>query len=268
MVKRMFLLIGLWLFFVAPAVAFDHSHAAWNSLLRQHVHWDDEGVASRVDYRAMHAAQDRLNAYLASLSAVSLGEYQGWSKRQQLAFLINAYNAFTIKLVLSEYPQLESIKELGSLFSSPWKKRFFTLLGEKRHLDELEHGLIRQPGVFDDPRIHVAVVCASIGCPALRNEAFVAEQLNQQLEDSLRRFLSDRRRNRYNASTERLEVSKIFDWYGDDFIGYRGHPSVASFLGEYAELLSDDESARRRIRGGNVPLAYLDYDWRLNDYHP
>jgi len=266
MIKRVFILIGVWLFWVGNAQAFDHQHRSWDSLLRQHVHWDRQGVASSVDYSAFKTEQAALDNYLDELSAVSFESYRGWQKLQQLAFLINAYNAFTIKLILSEYPELESIKELGSFFSSPWEKRFFKLLGKERHLDEIEHDMIRRPGDFDDPRIHAAVVCASIGCPGIRNEAFVADRLEAQLEDSLRRFLSDRTRNRYNAAEDRLEISKIFDWYGEDFVGYRGHPSMAAFLSDYAELLADEKSAQLRIKAGDTPLAYLDYDWRLNDY--
>jgi hypothetical protein len=267
MINKTILLIALWLFFFSgAALAFDHQHSLWNQLLQQNVHWDSKGVASSVDYAAFKRQEAALDNYLAELSAVPLKNYQGWQKPQQLAFLLNAYNAFTVKLILSEYPDLESIKDLGSFFSSPWKRKFFSLLGKKRHLDEIEHGMIREPGAFDEPRIHAAVVCASIGCPGIRDEAFVATNLDAQLEDSLRRFLSDRNRNRYNAQADQLEVSKIFDWYGDDFIDYRGYPSVAAFLGSYAELLSDDLQAQLRLKAGDTPVGFLDYDWRLNDY--
>jgi len=262
--KQIILVLVLLLAFSSQGWTFDHQHSRWDRLLKQHVSWDVKGVASRVDYAAIQKQPAEFNAYLKRLSAVAEAEYQGWSKPQQLAFLINAYNAFTIKLILTAYPDLVSIKDLGSFFSSPWKKEFFVLLGKQRSLDELEHGLIRQPGVFNEPRIHVALVCASVGCPALRNEAFVADRLDGQLEDSLRRFLADRSRNRYNPQTEKLEVSKIFDWYGKDFIGFRGHPTVASFLGEYAELLGDGKTAQTRIKAGDIPLEFLDYDWSLN----
>ncbi|WP_245832136.1 DUF547 domain-containing protein [Solemya velesiana gill symbiont] len=184
------------------ALAFDHTHATWNKLLRTHVTWVSDGHASRVDYSGLQIERNDLANYLDDLSTVSRQEYNSWTKQQQLAFLVNAYNAFTVELLLTRYPDLESIKELGSLFSSPWKKRFLTLLGKKRSLDDIEHRMIREPGVFDEPRIHVAVVCASIGCPALHDEAFTAEQLDKQLEDSLVRFLSDRSRNRYKTNQE------------------------------------------------------------------
>jgi hypothetical protein len=157
---------------------------------------------------------------------------------------------------------VKSIKDLGSLFTSPWKKRFFSLLGQPRHLDDIEHGVIRAPGVFDEPRIHMAANCASIGCPALRPEAYVAEKLEAQLEDSVMRFLSDRSRNRVNAQSGRLEVSKIFDWYGIDFARAG---SVEAWLARYADLLADDPQTRQALREGRLRLAFLDYDWALND---
>lgn len=265
MTKIILLLVGGWFFSCQAALAFDHSHAEWSRLLGQHVSWSADGSASTVDYRAMQKQEAALDSYLAQLTAVSQTDYSSWQKPQQLAFLINAYNAFTIKFILSEYPAIASIKELGSLFTSPWKKRFFTLLGKKRHLDEVEHELIRQPGVFSEPRIHAAVVCASIGCPGIRDEAFVAEKIDAQLEDSLRRFLSDRSRNRYNSATDKLEISKVFDWYGDDFVGFRQFRTLAAFLGSYATLLTEDVAARSRLVAGEVALDFLPYDWQLND---
>lgn len=261
-------LVFLFLVFPAavPAAGFDHSHADWNALTSEHVVRIRGGVASQVDYQGFRRDRDRLSAVLKGLSAVTRSEYDGWTRNQRLAFLLNAYNAFTIDLILTRYPDLSSIQDLGSLFSSPWKKRFFTLLGESRHLDWIEHDMIRAPGVFDDPRIHAAVNCASIGCPALAPEAFVPDRLDGQLEEALRRFLSDRERNRYNPETRRLEVSRIFDWYGGDFAkGFRGATSLAGFLAAYADLLADDEPGRKAIRSGTAPLAFLEYDWRLND---
>ena len=246
------------------ALAFDQQHATWDQLLKKHVVWIDNGVASQVDYAGFQRDSAQLQSYLQSLSEVSQAEFDSWNKDQQLAFLINAYNAFTIDLILTEYPQVESIKDLGSFLQSPWKKRFFTLLGQERHLDELEHEMIRAKGVYDEPRIHVAVVCASIGCPALRDEAYVADRLDAQLEDSFKRFLSDRSRNRYNPQAGKLEVSKIFSWYKEDFDDGR-FSSLNDMFARYADLLADAPATRQRIQQGNVPIDYLDYDWALND---
>jgi hypothetical protein len=246
--------------------AFDHRHAVWDELLRKHVVWINGGTASQVNYAGFQRESWKLRRYLDALSGVSRSEFNAWTRTQQLAFLINAYNAFTIELVLTEYPNLDSIKDLGTVFRSPWKQKFFTLLGEKTHLDHVEHGLIRAPGVYNEPRIHVAVVCASIGCPALRDEAFISQRLDSQLEDSFRRFLSDRTRNRYDSGADKLEVSKIFDWYEDDFNkGHNGFYSLRAVFSKYADVLADTAADRQRIRDQQVDIGYLSYDWGLND---
>lgn len=250
----------------AAAQAFDHSHATWNTLLKQHVVVNAAGNASAVRYAALKKDRAPLKAYLDAVSAVTPADYASWQKPQQLAFLINAYNAYTVELILTRYPDLASIKDLGSVFSSPWKQKFFTLLGQEESLDGIEHGRIRAAGVFDDPRIHAAVVCASIGCPMLRNEAFVAERLDTQLEDGKRRFLSDRSRNRFDAASNTLYVSKIFDWYADDFTrGHKGFSSLQTTFAHYAEALADTPDAAKKLRSSAPKIAHLDYDWRLND---
>ncbi|WP_300338213.1 DUF547 domain-containing protein [Accumulibacter sp.] len=265
------LMLGTAMVPVAPATAtaanaFDHRHAAWDALLAKHVRVLDGGNASQVRYTGMQVDRALLAAYLASLSAVTEADYASWSRSLRLAFLINAYNAFTVELVLGKYPDLKSIKDLGSLFQSPWKKTFISLLGQQRSLDDVEHALIRAPGAFDDPRIHVALVCASVGCPMLRNEAFTGERLDAQLEDAMRRFFADRSRNRFDSANGKLQVSKIFDWYGKDFAqGYAGFHTLAATFARYAEQLADTPGARARVRSGDYRLEFLDYDWRLND---
>ena len=248
--------------------AFDLRQPAWDALLKQQVVVAPGGVASTVRYAALRADPKALRAYLAKVSAVTPQEYAGWPRNDRLAFLINAYNAFTIDLVLTRYPELKSIKDLGSVFQSPWKRTFFTLLGEQRSLDDLEHGLIRAPGVFDDPRIHAAVVCASVGCPMLREEAYVGDRLGAQLDDALRRFLSDASRNRFDTQngTLSVSVSKIFDWYHADFEhGHQGIDSLQSLFLRYADVLATAPAARAELRAGRFKLRYLDYDWSLND---
>jgi hypothetical protein len=244
----------------------DHSHAVWDGLLRRDVVIAPSGVASTVRYAAMRQEHSLLRSYLDSLSAVSPDEYRRWTKPQQLAFLINAYNAFTVELILSRYPDLASIKDLGTLLQSPWKQKFFRLLGETRSLDELEHEMIRARGAFDDPRIHFAVVCASIGCPMLRSEAYTAERLESQLDDAQARFLSDRDRNRFDAGTGTLKVSRIFEWYRKDFeLGHKGYDSLNAVFARHAGRLADADDARDRIRAGTYRLEFLPYDWGLND---
>jgi Protein of unknown function, DUF547 len=247
----------------APAqTGFDHGYAAWNALLKRHVRWLPDGKQSQVDYRGFAADRAALKQVLDALSGVSQASFDGWSKPQQMAFLINAYNAFTVELILTRYPDLKSIKDLGSLLQTPWKKKFFTLLGEQRHLDWVEHEQLRPR--YQEPRIHAAVNCASIGCPALRDEAFTADRLEAQLEDGMRRFMADRTRNR--AQGDRVEVSMIFRWFREDFEqGHRGWRRVEDVTAQYAELLTDDPALRDRLRRRDLRVAYLDYDWSLND---
>lgn len=263
--KSLFLVMML-LSHSALALAFDQSHAAWSALLQAHVVLTAHGNASRVRYADMKADQARLNGYLNQLSAVSQPEFQSWSKPQRMAFLINAYNAFTVDLILTKYPRLASIKDLGNFFQSPWKKKFFFLLGRRRSLDDIEHGMLLARGAFDDPRVHFALVCASIGCPMLRPQAYTADRLDAQLDDQMRRFLSDHARNRFDDATGRLQVSKIFDWYGKDFEqGYLGFDSLKTTFARYAEQLASSPDGVKRIRAGTYTLEFLDYDWRLND---
>ena len=246
--------------------SFDHGHAAWTALLKKHVKLIDGGKASALRYAGMAQDQAALRAYAASLSAVPAATFDGWTKAQRMAFLINAYNAYTVELILTRYPKLESIKDLGSLISNPWKPKFIPLLGATMSLDGIEHETLRARGRYDDPRIHFAVNCASIGCPMLREEAFVADRLDAQLDEQVQRFLGDRSRNRYNPASGKLEVSKIFDWYGDDFKqGHRGISSLAGFLAKHADLLADAPADRDKVRKESVAVGFLDYNWKLND---
>jgi hypothetical protein len=260
---RLLALLGLLLIPHAVAAAFDHRHTVWNDLLAKNVVWIDAGHASQVRYAGFESDRAKLKAYLDSLSAVTRQDFDGWSKTEQLAFLINAYNAFTIEKVLTRYPNLKSIRDFGTFVGNPWKDKFFTLLGTPTSLDGIEHDTIRKPGVYDDPRIHFAVNCASVGCPALRNEAYVADRLDAQLEDQTRRFLSDRSRNRYVPDSGTLEVSKIFDWYGGDFKRAKG--DLVAFFASYAVDMSNAPEAQQAIRDGKAKIAFPEYDWALND---
>jgi hypothetical protein len=240
----------------AFAQGFDHSHKAWDALLRKNVVVLDGGKAAQVRYAAM--AQDRaaLAAYLDSLASVGQAEFGRWTRAQQMAFLINAYNAHTVEKVLTRYPKLGSIWDFGRIFGNPFKDRFFKLFGRAFSLDDIEHENLRRQN--RDPRVHYALNCASISCPMLREEAYVAERLERQLEEQAVRFLGDRSRNRFAAG--KLEVSKIFDWYAEDF-----EPRPAYFS-RYAKLLADEPPAQKLIAEGKAPLGFLDYDWSLNDF--
>jgi len=248
---RLILAALLWL----PLAALALDHQPWNALLAKHVVLLDGGKASQLRYTGM--AQDRpaLKGYLEQLSRVRQEEFDGWPRQEQMAFLINAYNAFTVEKILARYPDIGSIWDFGKLFGNPFKDEFFVLLGGKRSLDWIEHEKLRKS--YRDPRIHYAVNCASVGCPMLREEAYGAARLEAQLEEQARRFLSDRSRNRLRQ--ERLEVSKIFDWFKEDF-----EPRAAYFA-RHANLLADDPVQQELLRRQAVPLRFLDYDWSLND---
>jgi len=238
-------LVLSFLLLITPAAqAFDHGQ--WDALLKKNVVVLDGGKASQFRYGDVD--RKALQSYLATLSKVQEKEFKTWSREEQMAFLINAYNAFTVEKILSRYPDLRSIWDFGRIFGNPFKDEFFTLLGRPMSLDGIEHGLLRKD--YRDPRVHYAVNCASVGCPMLREEAYVAARLERQLEEQAARFLSDRSRNRWHDG--RLEVSKIFDWFREDF-----EPRQAYFA-RYASLLG--------YPGGEAPLSFLDYDWSLNDF--
>jgi hypothetical protein len=251
----------------APAVwaqGYDHAHKAWDVLLKKHVALVSGNNASQVRYADFAKDRAALKGYLDSLSGVAEAEFKGWSKTQQMAFLINAYNAFTVELILANYP-VKSIKDIGSdLFNNRWKKKFFKLFGQDSYLDQIEHEILRKPGNYNEPRLHFAVNCASIGCPMLREEAYTAAALEAQLEQQTARFLSDRGRNRFSGGPAggKLEISKIFDWFREDFAPRE------KFFARYANLLADSPADRMLIAEGKAPIAHMDYDWTLNDARP
>jgi hypothetical protein len=247
---RIALLFALLL--ATPVLAFDHSHRGWSELLKKHVVLAHGGSASRLDYAAMAQERVALKSYLRGLSEVAEAEFSAWSQPQQIAFLVNAYNAHVVEKILTRYPDLRSIWDFGRFFGNPFRERFFVLLGAPRSLDDVEHGILRKR--YREPRVHFAVNCASVGCPMLREEAYVGLELERQLEEQARRFLSDRTRNRYRDG--RLEVSKIFDWYGEDF------EPRHQYFARYAALLGMPEGL---ASPPGPALAYLDYDWSLND---
>ena len=255
--KRLYCLLILLLsgLLAQAAPVFDHNHSKFDTVLKEAV--VVIGPKSQVRYSLIQKKPGLLDQYLDEVQSVTQSQYQQWSEHEKIAFLINAYNALTIKLILSKYPDLKSIKDLGGFFSGPWKIEFFTLFGEKRHLDYIEHGILRKQ--FKEPRIHFALVCASIGCPALRDEVYIADRLNEQLDDAAKLFIRDTDRNRYNRGSETLEISSIFKWFKGDFI--KTHGSVEKFI---ARWVTNDRVLQKRIQNKEIDIDYLDYDWNLN----
>lgn len=243
------------------ATIFDHG--AWDALLQENVIEINGGKATQVNYDGMLEKRDQLVGYLQSLEAIPREQFDAWDKESQLAFLINVYNSWTVELILTKYPDLKSIKDLGSLFRSPWKKEIVKLFGKKYSLDDIEHRLIRGSDRYNDPRIHFAVNCASIGCPALSRKAYTGDGLQQQLEEAMSLFMSDTSRNRFNGKV--LEVSSIFKWYREDFEkGWRGQKSLAQFLASRSEDLGLNKGQQESVAGGHIKITFLNYGWGLN----
>ncbi|WP_445773571.1 DUF547 domain-containing protein [Shewanella sp.] len=238
-------------------------HQQWQALVSQHVKPINHGSSSAVDYAAMQQQRTQLQSYLKQLSSISQSQFDAWDKASQLAFLINAYNAWTVELILTKYPDIESIKDLGGLFSSPWDKSVIPLLGKKRSLNDIEHKLIRGSDRYNDPRIHFAVNCASIGCPALLEEAYTGTKLEQQLDAQTKRFLADTSRNYAKGDT--VYLSAIFKWYGDDFTqGFAGADSVEAFLLLYPNALQLNAEQQAAAKKQQLDIDFLDYNWSLN----
>lgn len=258
MIRALLLISGLLFQTAVFPQSFDHSHQGFTDILKRHVVVYDSALKSAVNYHMLAQHPDKLNTYLSSLSQVTQTQYETWTEDEQLAFLINAYNGFTLQLIVSNYEQFESgdadsIRDLGGLFSSPWDKEFFSLLGEKRTLDWLEHEKIRVD--FDEPRIHAALVCAAISCPKLRDEAFTADVLEKQLNDQMVTFLTDDDKN--GIDDKGMYLSKIFDWYNEDFDNFRG------YLREYTSALAENK-AERKLLTTQFNIRYLNYNWQLN----
>jgi len=227
---------------------FDHTHAAFTAVLQSHV------KNEKVNYAALKASPDALGSYLASLAAVKEGIFNGWSKDQRLAFLINLYNAATLKLVVDHYP-VKSIKDIGSFIKGPWDQPVVHVFGQTVTLNHIEHDIIRAK--YDEPRAHFALVCASIGCPPLRAEAFDAARLNEQLDDQGKVFFATTAKNRVDAKGGVLYLSPIFKWFTKDFTAKSG--SVDKFV---APFFNDADKAS--ILSGKLDIEYTDYSWSLN----
>lgn len=217
-------------------------NSIYASLLKKHV------INARVNYTGLKKDEKKLDKYLNLLSHTDI---KSLSRNDQYAFYINAYNAFTLKLILSRYPGINSIKEIGGFFSNPWKKKFIPLQGKTVNLDYIEHQVLRPR--FKDPRVHFAINCASKSCPALRNEPYEAAQLEDQLDEQAHTFINDKKHNFYKDNT--LYLSQIFKWFKDDF-----NDNVFLFIKQYAD---GDLKEILRTESG-IKINYLEYNWSLN----
>lgn len=249
-------LIGCLCFVSVPhAWGFDQQHTHWTTTLKKY-----QNKLGFLKYKELKKdtkvnSNHEFNFYLKEIFLVSLSTYNSWKKEEQEAFLINAYNALTVKLILENYP-VKSINEIGSILSSPWKKKFFKLLeGQIESLDPIEHQWLRPQ--FKDYRLHAALNCASFSCPTLRSEAYVASQLNDQLNDQMKKWVNDPQKNIIDRSGGIFKLSKIFSWYKEDFEEWGG--GVKEVINRFlVNPLSKDELKK-------VNLKKLDYNWDLNE---
>jgi len=236
----------------ALASAFDHAHARWGQLLSEHV---DDG---RIAYSKIAADPTELVSYLAALEAVAATEFESFTPAQRKAFWINAYNAYTVKLIVDHHP-VETINTIGGQLRSPFKIEFIPLTkirGATISLDTIEHQILRRE--FEDARIHAAIVCASLSCPALRSEAFLPDRLDEQLDGAMREFIGDPARNAWTPETARLDLSSIFKWFRADF--ERDSGSLEAFIAAHAPK----SVARQMNARGEVSIRFRPYDWTLN----
>lgn len=222
------------------------SHSIWNDLLKKHV--DATGY---VDYGGFKRDQAKLKEYLKLVSENPPSK--NWSVNERLAYWINAYNAFTVQLILDHADEnIKSIKDIGSTIkipfvNTPWDVKFIKIGGDAMDLNNIEHGIIRKR--FAEPRIHFALVCAARSCPPLRNEAYVASKLSSQLDDQGRKFINDPKKNQVSANQAKL--SKIFNWYGGDF---KKTDTIINWVNKYAKTKAS----------AGASISYLDYNWALN----
>ncbi len=220
------------------------THEIWDQLLQKYV--SDSGV---VNYRGFLQEKERFHAYLDSLSNHPPNETH-WTKDEKLAYWINAYNAFTVELILEHYP-VESIKKIAGnipMINSSWDLKFFKIGGVDFDLNTIEHDILRKQ--FHEPRIHFAINCASKSCPKLLNKAYSAEKIEQQLQNQAIYFVNNSKKNRIHQNE--IAVSKIFDWFQSDF-------TKSGRLTDFLNQFSRTKIAK------NAAIRYLNYDWHLNE---
>lgn len=249
--------------------SFDNTE--YDGLLKKYV---DE--AGWVDYPGLIADRAPLDRYVAALGQVTPAELQSWSREDQLAFYINAYNAITLVRIIDNYPP----KGSGILFpkvsirniTGVWKWTKNNVAGEEITLDALEHEVIRAK--FGDARIHASIVCASISCPALLNEAFTGENLEEQLERASTAFATDPSRNLIDIEARTATISEIFDWFAEDFESYKAEvPGLADAGGNKQKFAGGlgflarygGPEVKEFLNSGNYTLKLGDYDWGLNE---
>lgn len=246
--KNFWIVFGLLLIFVTPSVAEMSYETLWTGLLQTHTKEEKKSnISARlVDYSGFQKSQTfrTILRYFSHFDLEMLKE-----KNDRLAFWINVYNIAAIKMVVDFYP-VDSIKNIGSILAPVWKRPAINVGGTTYSLNQIEHEILRKQG---DPRIHFAIVCASLSCPDLLNVAYTSDQIDKQLDNQVSQFLKDSDKGlKINKSAKEIEVSKIFQWFEEDF-----EAGIVSFIASYSTLLNEDTAA--------YSLHYLPYSWSLNN---
>ena len=253
--------------------SFDHS--ALDTVLARFVR------DGRVDYAALEAGRGVLDRYLDEVADVSTEEFASWPESEQIAYLINAYNAYTLETVIDHYPIQgsgffekltspklfafpdNSVRQIDGVFDGIEHR----LAGREMTLDDIEHGMLR--AAYEEPRIHFALVCAAVSCPPLREEAYRGDSLDRQLDEQGERFLNDPRLNRFDVARSKVYLSKVFDWFGEDFdgdanrVGYRGDEKISGVLSFIIRYLPPRVVSF--LEDGGYDVEFESYDWTLND---
>lgn len=248
-------LLAVTLLSAAPALGFDHNHTLWDKALKT---YSSQGL---VKYAALQKNDQDLKNYLDSLASVSKTQYDSFTKDQQLAFWINAYNAFTVKAILDHYPIQRKATYLKGLaypessirqIPGVWDKLTWNAAGQKIVLQDIENKILRQE--LKEPRIHFAINCASLGCPALRSEAYRAGSIEKQLDQAASEFINNPQKNRFDVAAGTLYLSQIFKWFGEDF------GDLPAYLSHHAV-----QDKPVFLPGKKWKIQWLPYDWSLNE---
>jgi hypothetical protein len=276
---RSFVLTG---FFIASSVfssqtlaadsekqGFDYSDFA--EMLKINV--DDVGM---VNYKKLKAEPEKLRAFITELQYLDRKDFDKWSDNEKIAFWLNAYNALTLKAIIDNYPIKSSFfksriypKNSIRQIAGVWDKINFKVMGQNLTLGHIEHKILRVK--FDEPGVHMAMVCAAIGCPSLRNEPYTGDKLQEQLDDQAHRFLANPAKFKISRADDRIYLSPIFKWFAADFIKKHGpqksigrhnkkDSAVLNFIVSYL-----DKARKDYVLAGKFKIKYLKYDWSLNE---
>ena len=226
---------------------------------------DDIGM---VNYKKLKDNPAKLNSFVAALAELNPDSYGNWTEKEKIAFWLNAYNAFTLKAIIDNYPikpnffkSMHYPKNSIRQISGVWGKITFKVMGKKYTLKHIEHKILRKK--FKEPRIHIAMVCAAMGCPSLRNEPYTGKKLSEQLDDQSRKFLANPTKFRFDPKKRMLHISSIFKWFGEDFVKAKAGKDAAIL--EFVSSYLDKDNAYFDPSKKAISIKYLDYDWSLNE---